>query len=109
MKRKTVKKIVKNVRKFFGSLKLFGHDDFRIETSKYLSSRAEMYLWQHLIVVNPYQTKSSHEEGILHEIVESMNEKLDLKLDHMQISVISESFYSFMKDNPKFIRSIYES
>lgn len=39
------------------------------------------------------------EETLFHEILEAINIKNDLELNHNQISTISEDFYQVLKDN----------
>ena len=39
------------------------------------------------------------EEGLFHELVEAVNYHLELRLEHNQITPISEGLYTVLKDN----------
>ncbi len=45
--------------------------------------------------------QSRQEEAILHEIIEALNFHLDLKLEHSQLSSLSEGLFQVFADNFK--------
>ena len=51
------------------------------------------------IWINTEYNKSQQESTLIHEIIEAINSSNDLKLYHLQISVLETSLYQVLKDN----------
>lgn len=51
-----------------------------------------------LIEVDSMIAKSQQEEVLLHEIIEALNYRLELKLEHCVISSLSEGLYQVLND-----------
>lgn len=47
-------------------------------------------------------------EVLVHEVVEAIDEKLELRLDHNVITSISAAFYHFIRDNPILAAELIE-
>ena len=51
------------------------------------------------IWIDREMVQQQQEETLLHEIIEAINDHNDLKLEHNQISGISNNIYQVLKDN----------
>ena len=47
-------------------------------------------------------------ETAMHEVVEAVSEKLELRLKHPQITALGTALHSFIRSNPKFVRLLVD-
>lgn len=55
------------------------------------------------IHIDNTQSQSRQQECFLHEVIEAINYHLELKLEHPQISALSEALYCVMKENKEVL------
>lgn len=83
-------------------LKILGqrYDAF-IENNMYAHEGTEGLHHQktQIIRVDKNLKPNAIEECLMHEIIEALNHRLEIKLEHPQITQISESLYQVLKDN----------
>ena len=48
--------------------------------------------------------ESRQKEGLIHEVIEALNYHLELKLPHNKISLLGESLYQVLKENPDILK-----
>lgn len=88
-------------------IKIGGHK-FKVKVDKSLTpeegSPAHILPWKNEIHISPYMAKSGAEEALLHEVIEGINTRFQLKLNHPQITTLSESLYQVLKDNPGLMK-----
>lgn len=62
-------------------------------------SRGEWHPRIQEIHIDPDHTEQQEQETFLHEVVESINDIYDLKLEHHIISLLGTSLHQFLRDN----------
>lgn len=68
--------------------------------AKELSDSGDCDCWHHSIRINVDGTPESNQaETLLHEIIEAISRKNNLKLDHTVLTVLSESLFAVSRDN----------
>lgn len=83
-------------------IKILGHD-YEVRHEKDLSrdrgSNGECRCNATHIAIDPSLPRSMQEKVLVHEVVEALNYHLELRLEHPQISAISEGIYSVLSRN----------
>ena len=54
-------------------------------------------------ICNSYP-ESRQKEGLIHDVIEALNYHLELKLPHNKISLLGESLYQVLKENPDILK-----
>jgi hypothetical protein len=56
------------------------------------------------IVIDSTVPKQNQESTLLHEIIEQINFRYELNLEHKQITVLESAIYQVIKDNPDIFK-----
>lgn len=85
-------------------VKILGHE-YRVEQVEgYLAKtggntgQSNNYL--NVITIGRELAESTKHEILLHEIIEAVDSRLELNLEHSKICALSEALYQVLKDNP---------
>jgi hypothetical protein len=57
------------------------------------------------IVIDSTTQKQNQETTLLHEIIEQINFRYELKLEHNQITTLESALYQVIKDNPEIFKA----
>ena len=93
------------------SIKILGLD-YKIELYGDLhgiSNVGQVYNPQALIQLHKDTNSSEHMKSVLlHEIIEALNYRLELRLDHNVITSLEAGFFQVLQDNKKFVKLFLE-
>ncbi len=83
-------------------LKILGHE-YKVTYDDNLAveegSLGQIEFTYNTIRISTKHTQSAQDEALLHEIVEALNHHLEWKLEHSQITQISECIYQVLETN----------
>lgn len=80
---------------------------FKQETIAEDLATAQVRLIAHKMTLGPGASEQCHSECILHEIIEIINHRLKLKMDHDKCLVpLSSTLYGVIRDNPEWFAAM---
>ena len=82
--------------------------DYEVELftdRKGITGAGQINLQQHLIQINEETNSPVHAKSVLiHEIIEALNYRLELKLEHNVITSLETGLFQVFQDNPEFLK-----
>ena len=90
------------------TVKIFGYD-YKIVPNDGMGFSGRLMSGSQDLLIDTSQCKQHQLSTIFHEVIEAVNYHLELNMKHNLIMQLETGLYSFLSDNPEYLRELIKS